>query len=388
MKFKLNFLFVLFFVISVSCFAQDKSNDTSMEKKIYTEERGVWMNRSEIIRPKEKILEFLDKCKSINLNTVYINTYFKGGVIYPNSKYMPLVEEAKKLDYDVLEYVISECHKRGLRAESWVEYGFYCYHTADATSDTTRGVILDKNPKLAAIDSEGVPYLHNKDWGDFYSLCPANPESHKILTDIFLEMVNKYEFDGLNLDRIRFPQRNFCFCQYCKEHFKTDNGIELKMYPESSKEYEIFLKWREEQINKFMQQFSNKIRSAKKGIIITSAVIPIEDKRARGQDWFTWIKEGYVDAVIPMLYTDASFDRNLADINENLGNSKTVFAGLNVDTNSPEVVAKQIEKARLSGMGGIVLWYSGSIDNDIPILKDNYFKEKSLSPFPLLNKKE
>lgn len=373
--------------ISLCFLSSAQETKKSDAQKPVIEERGVWLNRSEMFQPKEKISMFIEKISNAHLTTVYLNAYFKGGVVYPDSKFVPQVAEAKKIDFDAEKFIIDECHKKGIRVEAWVEYGFYCYHTDNATTDTSKGAILNKYPELAAIDIDGKNYLHNKDWGDFYSLCPANPKSHQIMTDIFYEIMTKHNYDGLNLDRIRFPEKNFCYCDYCKKQFKADCGIDLKNYPNKSPEEEKVLVWREKQLNQFMQSMSEKIRSIKPGMIITSAVVPVEMKRDKGQDWFTWMKMGYVDAVCPMLYTDSEFDNNIKVISENLGNLKGVFAGVNADNNPPRVVIKQIEKSRFAKMGGIVLWYSGKIDDDLPMLKEKYFREKSSSPFPLIVKK-
>jgi len=207
--------FLVFCVIS-GC-SSNRNREAKMQRAVL-EERGIWLNRSELFSPKKDLLNFLDELKKAHFTSVYINTYFRGSVIYPDSRYLPQFDEVS--EPDVIKWLLPEIKKRGLRAEAWVEYGFYAFHTPDATQTEDRGVFLNKHPELAAVSSDGTPFLHNEKWGDFYSLCPANPRSHELLTGIFLEIMERYPFDGLNLDRIRFPNENFCFALFAKKSSK------------------------------------------------------------------------------------------------------------------------------------------------------------------------
>src|SRR3954451_10114419 len=89
---------------------------------------------------------------------------------------------------DELGTVVAEAHRRGLRVEPWISYGFYAYFTPDAAKDKSMGAILDRHPELVSIDASGRKSIHRQ-FGDFHSLCPANPKSHEILGQIMVEVV-------------------------------------------------------------------------------------------------------------------------------------------------------------------------------------------------------
>src|SRR5688572_5244566 len=177
------------------------------------ESRGVWIPSNDLLGPRDVLLKKLDRLKAANFNTVMIDCWFRGCTAYPGSEVAP---QYPKFDgADVFAIALDEAKHRGLRVEAWVSYGFYAYFTPDASKDKSMGAILDKHPELAAVDAKGQKRIH-RSFGDFYSMCPANPESHKILGRLIQDVLAKYPVDGIHLDRIRFPEADFCFCDYCK----------------------------------------------------------------------------------------------------------------------------------------------------------------------------
>ena len=342
-----------------------------------TEERGIWLNRSEIFGPREELINLLDDLLDAHFTSVYVNTYFRGSVIYPDSAYLPLWSEAS--DPDVLKWLIPEIKKRGMRAVAWVEYGFYAYHVPDATKTSDRGVFLNMYPELTAISADGKPYLHNEKWGDFYSLCPANPMSQKLIGDLFVEILEKYPFDGINLDRIRFPNEHFCFCEYCRNHFKEDTGIVLEPFEKGTKECEAFVNWRKEQLNRFMETYAPRLHNAREGVTVSLAALPPDMMDTHAQAWDVWMKDGYIDAAMPMLYGQGGFEDRVQNI-KSFSNWSMVFCGLDAHGLPPEAVLDQIQCLKQQGARGCVLWYSGQVADDLPGLKQGPFSMPAVSP--------
>ncbi len=348
------------------------------------ETRGVWVDKSDVYKGKDYLIEMFDKITSANLNAVYLPTQYKSSVIYPNSKYLPQDEAAKKIDPEILQWMIDEARKRHLFIEAWPEYGFYAYHTPDATKDPSKGALLDKDPELAAIDINGTPYLHNEQWGDFYSLCPSNPKSHEIMIGLYIEMISRYPFDGIDLDRIRYPTKDFCFCPYCKEHFNADTGFELTA--DTLKKEEIldkFYEWRKEQLNTFMRKLHKEIREARPEILISSAVWTPDQVDEKGQDWETWLKEGYIDVAIPMMYWK-NIEPGVTESIKLVEDPRRVVCGISAEANSSEILANQIELCREQGTGGVIIWYLGKLGDDLDFLRTGVFRDRTC-PFTYLN---
>ncbi|MCD6386551.1 family 10 glycosylhydrolase [Candidatus Sumerlaeota bacterium] len=360
------------------------------EPSILRETRGVWVDKSDVHKGKKYLTEMLDRITAANFNAIYVATLYKGYVIYPESKYLPQDPEVKKfeieiygtvakleekkIDRSMIKWIIDEAHKRHLFVEAWPEYGFYSYHTPNAKADKSRGVLLDKHPELTAIDINGQPYLHNPKWGDFYSLCPSNPESHEILINILVETITRYNFDGLNLDRIRYPTKDFCFCAYCKEHFKQDTGFELtKANLQKSEVQRAFYEWRKTQLNQFMEKLYKRVRQVRPDILISADVWVPEQIDEKGQDWPTWLNKGYIDVVIPMMYwanIEGSVNASLRLVSD----SHRLLCGISAEVNSSQALAEQIHLARKKKTGGVVIWYLGKVGDDLEFLKSSVFK--------------
>lgn len=342
-----------------------------------TEERGIWLNRSELFGPREELLKLLDELKAAHFTSIYVNTYFRGAVIYPDSAYLPLWSGATHPD--ILQWLLPEIRNRGMRAEAWVEYGFYAYHVPDATKTSDRGIFLNMYPELTAVSADGTPYLHNEKWGDFYSLCPANPMSQKLLGDLFVEILEKYPFDGINLDRIRFPNENFCFCDYCRKHFKEDTGITLEPFEKGTEKYHAFVTWRQEQLNRFMKTYAPQMHNARDGVTVSLSALPPDMMETHAQPWDLWMRRGYIDAAMPMLYGEADFEERVREI-KSFSDWSMVFCGLDAHGLSPETVLDQIRYLKDQGARGCVLWYSGQVADDLPGLREGPFALPAISP--------
>jgi uncharacterized lipoprotein YddW (UPF0748 family) len=358
------------------------------------ETRAVWLDKAQIKEGPEEIIRIIDALADANFNTIYVNTYFQGYVIYPGSSFIPQHKDFG--GWDPLELIISEAHKRGMLVEAWTEYGFYCYYTPDASKDPYPGPILQQHPDWASVSADGTPYLHSKEWGDFYVLSPAHPDAQQFIINLFKEMVTRYDFDGIDVDRIRYATGDFCYSDYVRDRVKRELGFDpLEVRPKSGK-YPVpdqisgtdtgsmsdfdprfleFVEWRKDRLTQFMADLSRTLRSVRPDLVITSAVVSPEVINEKGQDWPTWLKKGYLDTVSPMLYA-----ADIATAVDNaliLSGGHTMMFGISCDSNSPEVVKRQIEEAREKGASGFSLWYAHKVDDDLPLLKSTVFERKA-----------
>ena len=341
------------------------------------ETRAVWIDKSDIYKGKEAMLAMFGQLSAANFNSVYLPTMYRGYVNYPGSKYLPADPQAQKIDKDYLYWLVKEARNHGFLVGAWPEYGLYAYFTKDAKTDKSRGALLTKYPDLTSIDVEGNTYLHNKDLGDFYSVCPANPKTHDIMIKIYSEMVQKYAFDELNLDRIRFPTKDFCFCTFCQHQFKKDTGYDLTPEIVSNPvEYKAWIEWRKLQVVHFMQKLSQHMQKIRPDLILTAAVWPPTEIDEKGQDWPVWLKEGYLDIGVPMLY-EKTISKSVSRSIQVAPSSRQIYPGVSADdkTKSNELLVQQIQEARDLHCGGVVIWNATKVMERLDYLKSTIFKE-------------
>jgi uncharacterized lipoprotein YddW (UPF0748 family) len=327
--------------------------------------RGVWLDKGEIVEGREKLAARLDRWKDAGFNTVYVATQIRGAVIYPDSRILPQYKPVAESDPEILAWLIDAARQRGLRTEAWMEFGFYAYWTPDASKDSSRGVILDAHPELAAIDRDGKSLIHNPQWGDFFALCPANPKAQDVLIELYLEAMQRYAFDGLQLDRIRFPEERFCHCPWCREHFEKDTKLRLRDAAEHPEHRAALDRWRKAQTAAFVERFSKAFRERFPKRRLTAAVVPPYMIDGKGQDWPVWVEKGWVDAVAVMLYA-AEIAEPLGEIRARLGADAPVYIGVDA-AGGAKRLTRQIRQVQERGFPGVVIWYSKSVD---PLLSE------------------
>ncbi|MDD4278289.1 MAG: family 10 glycosylhydrolase [Candidatus Sumerlaeales bacterium] len=372
-----SFLTLTLAIVGLSCQAQEPGFDpdankgqadtmmTSLTMKLcgqgmpMLESRGIWLSWHDYSGPEDKTLALLDKFKELKLNTVYVCTNMRGYNVYPDSKFLPQWPDIKTSQTDVLKWLVPAIKSRGLRCEAWPEYGFYSYWTPDKESKDM-GPTLTKHPDWVAIDKDGNPAHIDKKFGKYYALCAANPQTHKFLIDSFMEQMQRYPFDGLHVDRIRWTNEKFCYCDYCKTAFKKKYGYELTPQLKSEKELADRNEFRCAATASFIKELRKELKRQFPDKTLTAAVAPPEMIEEKGQNWFTWVSDGDVDAVVPMLYRP-NITPDLNAIRSKLGNDVPMFVGL-ANAVGQEKLANQIMQLRAASLPGFTLWVSSDLD--------------------------
>ncbi len=208
------------------------------------------------------------------------------------------------------------------------------------------------------VSVEGEPI----DW-----LCPSNPENLRLELETMLEVVRKYDVDGVHFDYIRYPGRHACYCDGCRKRFEAFLGRSVGNWPAEVFDGDLaeeYTEWRCNQITRLVRETSVRAREEKPGIRISAAVFP-DYPSCRydvGQDWVLWIREGYLDFVCPMDYSsdDGWFSRIVRRQVEQAGGAVPVYAGIGVTVArsalTPDRVVGQIHIARERGADGFVLF--------------------------------
>lgn len=343
-----------------------------------SETRGIWLASRDLVLPREELLKRLDQLKAANFNAVLIDTYYRGYVAYAGGEYLPQSPDLN--GEDILGWLIEECHKRGMQAHLWMEYGFYSYFTTDAKKDKSMGAILDEHPELLSVDSDGNKFIH-REFGDFYSMCPSNPQSQEILAKICAEAVSKYpSADGVNLDRIRYAAANYCYCDYCKESFRKDTGIELRKFVPGSHGDRRFLHWKRLQTVKAVRTIVDAIEQTKPGLPVTSYVVGPDEMDERAQGWDLWMQQGLLDAVAVSMY-GADIRPAARKAIQLLGkNRDKLICAISCDQKS-DVYLTNIQLSRDLGAIGQYTWHFGDVSDDIESLRNGpYAKPAELPP--------
>lgn len=242
---------------------------------------------------KKSLVEILDNLKSKNFNTIYFQVRSQGTVLY-KSKYEPWSQYLKgKMgttpDYDPLQFIIEEAHKRNIEVHAWLN--MVNVKSGDSPIEIT-------DPPHIIISRPEWVRVYNENGNVTYWLDPGFPEVREYLKNLCVEIVENYDLDGIHLDYIRYPGVEF------------DDSISYQMYGQG-KSREDF---RRENINLLVASIYDAVTSIKPIIKVGSAPIGIYENilGARGwegrnsvfQDSREWLRRKKQDYIVPQVYWD------------------------------------------------------------------------------------
>ncbi|MBQ0090544.1 MAG: family 10 glycosylhydrolase [Prevotellaceae bacterium] len=339
-------------------------------------------NSITIEKQKTELCDILDKLAAANFNTIILQTRIRSSVIYP-SQIEPWDDcltgrMDKNPGYDPLAFAIEECHKRGMQLHAWV------------VAIPGNSFAKSKTLKNKALQNR-VPHLCIKT-NEYWMLDPGIPETANYLADICKEIVSHYDVDGINLDYLRYPEKEIKFSDKASyNHYGKGQSLST---------------WRRNNINHCMRTIYNGVKAIKPWVCVGCSPLgkysDLPNHSSHGwnclnsvyQDAQAWLKEGIVDMLAPMMYFQGeNFYPFLFDWVEN-SNGRFIVPGLGayfLDSKqrnwSLDIILSEIAASRISGTSGEAYFRSKFVtDNTKNIyhtLKNNLYLAKSLFP-PML----
>jgi len=273
----------------------------------------------------QKIDNFVKIAKKNGFNTLFVQVCGRG-IAYYDSNILP----RKDPDFDGLAYTVEKSHSAGLKVHAWIN-AFYVWSSSEAPEDSYHVVNLRPDWLLSP--------------KKMLFLDPSIREVRDHVRDVYLEVAEKYDVDGLHMDYIRYPG------------------------PGPADEIEA----RCENVTSLVSEIRSGLDRLDKGIKLSAAVYPniVEARRDIGQDWLLWIKSGLIDFIVPMIYTtnvDKVKDRVLLDAS--LSRKKdTVLAGLGAYMVTAEDLIKQIKvvnhyKKYYGSLSGVCLFSYDAVSSE------------------------
>lgn len=281
------------------------------------------------------LTEIFDSVRSKNLNTVYFQVRGNGSVMF-NSSYEPysiyLTGDAhRKPPYDPLKLAIKLAHERNLEIHAWLNV-MRCFSGSE-------NKILQSGKQLLNAHPEWIRKYY-KDGKISYWLDPGLPEVRNYLTNLIIELVQNYDIDGIQLDFMRYPGKNF---NDFNTYRKYENGLDLD-------------DWRRGNITAFLSQLYSSVKKIKPYLKVGVTPIGIykNSTDAKGwegfsevyQDSETWLKNKIVDYLAPQIYWDLNNNPKfltLAKIWKSISNNRNIVLGIaayknNVKNEIPEMI--------------------------------------------------
>lgn len=276
--------------------------------------------------------------------------------------------------WDPLAYFIQRAQQQGLQVHAYLNV--YPVGDRTGTNECPPPPLVTPKPLYYLLEEahgsndgrpNGVQWLVTDEpyCGDYLYASPASPVFRNHFKAIVADLINRYDIDGIHLDRVRYAGRSTSCDPVSEAAFGgpcfTSGG---------SVTYED---WQREQINSLVRDiYQNTILPAQRDIWLSAAVWHTyidrwgwgysQGYRDYYQDSQGWVKGGYIDAIAPMIYSSNPdtfpLDRwqtLVSDFQANRGD-RYIIPGIGADQTPFQEIADRITAARNLGTAGHALF--------------------------------
>lgn len=356
----------------------------------FAEVRALWVVRTTLTGP-EAIRTMVAEARRGGFNTLLVQVRGRGDAYY-GSKLEPRAEALadQPRDFDPLALVLEEAHARGMAVHAWVN-AMVVTNLTELPSDPAHIVRADPDllavPRelardLADVEPSRPAYLRRvfrwararPDRLEGLYVSPVRPEAQDHLVAVLTDLVGRYPVDGVHLDYVRYPSREFDYSRGAVEAFRAwasprigrrrTTGLDAEgredalAWPDGLPE--LWDDFRRERLTALVARVHRRVRALRPEVVISAAVVPdtVEARHQRLQDWPAWLDRGLVDVVAPMAYTpdDGRFRSQVTDALAAAGDRRRVWAGIGTHRTGFDGAVAKIRIARDLGAGGVALF--------------------------------
>lgn len=256
-----------------------------------------------IEKSKEELIKVLDRAVEMNMNAVMFQVRTGADALYksdlvPWSRYLTGTY-GKDPGFDPLAFAIEEAHKRNIELHAW----FNPYRVSMDMSDATKQSL--NIPKSV--------YKEHPDWiktaNNRFVVDPGIPDARKWVEDCVMEVVNKYDIDGVHFDDYFYYEAYVNEMDDSQTYNKYNNG-----------QFTNKDDWRRNNTYLLIKELSEKMEASKKWVKFgispagvwgnksdghpdgsnTTAGIPNYD--CAFADTKKWVEDEIIDYICPQVY--------------------------------------------------------------------------------------
>ena len=303
-------LFIFLFVYHVIP-AQEIDNREFRGVWIATVNNIDWPSRKNLSsdQQKQELIKMLELFKNLNFNAIIFQIRPAADAFY-NSKFEPWSswlngehDKAPLPYYDPLAFAITETHKLGMEFHAWLNPYRAIVDYEDFRSNPLP--LVDENPEWF------VNYGKNKYFN------PGIPEVRLYTNKVVTDIVQNYDVDAIHFDDYFYPYK------IENVNFPDEDAFQkygAEFYPNKLDD------WRRENVTIIIEELFKTVKSIKPwvqfgispfGVWRNKSIDPLGSDTDAGQtnyddlyaDILLWLKNGWLDYVLPQAYWHIGFDR-------------------------------------------------------------------------------
>lgn len=220
--------------------------------------------------------------------------------------------------------------------------------------------VADASPQWLCMDAQGATECVSQVWLD-----PGHPEVPPYLETLVTDLASRYEIDGLYLDNLRYPERDWGYNPAAVAQFKRDTGAPGNPSPED----ESWCAWRREQLGQLLGKLGAALKKSqpKARLLVSGETwgdIPGHDFHKSEpylqalQDWPNWLQQGLADGVCLTLHRRAADPQEQVEFDHWLGDCAKIPGGgpvlvsLGAELNPWRDTVLQWQACRKAGVAG------------------------------------
>jgi uncharacterized lipoprotein YddW (UPF0748 family) len=236
----------------------------------------------------------LDRAQATGLNAVLLHVRTAADALYPSTRApwsVYLTGESGRAPapfYDPLAFAVAEAHGRGIELHAWF------------------------NPFRAAPPGHQATRIEHPEWVVTYGsqkwIDPGLPQARRAALDAILEVVNRYDVDGIHLDDYFYP------------YLENDRKGRTIRFPDDAtfaRYGKVFARradWRRSNIDSFVASLYREVKARKPWLSVgispfgiwrpdyPAGITGLNAYSEIFADSRRWLREGWVDYMAPQLY--------------------------------------------------------------------------------------
>jgi len=378
----------------VVCIMLIAASQTTQAGKDEREVRALWVVRTSLTSP-DAVKQMIKRAVDGGFNTLIVQVRGRGDAYY-RSRWEPRAETLaeQKESFDPLGLVIGEAHRAGLTVHAWLNTSLVA--NMDELPKSQNHPIYEHPEwlmvpralaaKLFVMDPRDPKYLAeivsyskgDRSQLEGLYLSPAHPAVKDHLYSIWIDVLEKYDVDGLHFDYVRYPNTGFDYSRTSLDRFRAavektlgegERRVLASIFERDPLVYvnafpDRYAQFQRDQVTEIVERIHYGVKKRKPKVVISAAVFANDDDafNNRFQDWKLWLRHGLIDAVCPMAYTpDTDTFRKQITIAVGNASGREVWAGIGAYRIPPESSIEKIRISRELGARGFVLFSYDSL---------------------------
>ncbi|MGQ9809363.1 MAG: family 10 glycosylhydrolase [Armatimonadota bacterium] len=254
--------------------------------------------------------------REANLNAVFVQVRRRADVCYPSGVGEPYFSGLTPSNFNALQAVIDAAHdttggKQRIEVHAWI----VTFATTSSGTTPPANSIYWQHNNPNDLDNYWMTLDENGNETSDKAFDPGHPRCLEYITDVCMDLITRFDIDGLHYDYIRFTANNQGYNPVSIARFNQRYGRTGQPSPSD----EQFKQWRRDQITALVRRVYAKTQLVKPHVKISGAFVtwnpsPTASTRAAFQatrpyydvysDWDSWLQEGIIDLAVPMTYYD------------------------------------------------------------------------------------